>query len=119
MSRLKELVNAVREDPELTPDEKETSITFTKSDERACVYTEEAGLMRRLLHHPAFDAAELHVTTDDVWGKHVELHAFSGGTITGVRGYIPIGTLKVRSRSRSTSGHASVVSRDTKRGEDP
>ena len=76
---LETLLEAVREDPHLTPEEKETTITFAKPNDRALVHTEEAGLIRRLLQHPAFDTAELRVTVDGAWSERVPLHAFSGG----------------------------------------
>lgn len=107
-----EIINAVREDPDLAPVEKETNFGFAKCDEDVRVYTEEAGIARRLLKHPEFATVELRVNTDDAMGRRVSPDEWSGGSVTGVKGYLPIGALKVSARSRSTSGHASVVSKE-------
>lgn len=106
-----QLIESVREDPHLEPGEKETVVRFSKADDRMYIYTEEAGIARRLLSHDEFDVTELRVTREDVWGKRVEPEAFCGGDVTGVAGYGPVGLLKVQSGSRSASGHASVVSK--------
>lgn len=105
------LVDAVKEDPQLKPIEKETSFRFAKCDDRVHVYSEEAGIIRRLMQHSEFEIKTFRITDEDVWGKRVEPHRFDGGTITGVEGYAPVGVLKFAARSRSTSGHAAVVSR--------
>jgi hypothetical protein len=107
-----EIIDAIREDPDLTPAEKETSFGFAKCDDYVRVYTEEAGLTRRLLKHPKFAAIEIRVNTDDAWGLRVSPDEWSGGIVTGVKGFIPIGTLKVSARSRDKSGHATVVSQE-------
>lgn len=108
----KVIIDAVREDPDLQPLEKETIIRFAKPDGEAHVYTESGGITRRLLKHPEFRAVELRVNTNGAWGHRVAPADYSGGDVTGVKGFIPVGTLKILARSRSTSGHASVVSKD-------
>lgn len=105
------LAEHVSEDRDLSPVEKETSFRFAKCDDRMRVVSEEAGIIRRLIQHPEFEIKSLRVTDEDAWGKRVEPHRFDGGTITGVSGYAPIGVLKFAACSRSTPGHASVVSR--------
>ena len=47
------LLDLVREDPELTPQEKETTLRFAKDEDRVAIYTDEAGIGRRLLAHPS------------------------------------------------------------------
>jgi len=111
-----EIIDAVGEDSDLTPVEKETNIGFAKCDDYARVYSEEAGIGRRLLKHPEFAATELRVNTDDAWGLRLSPDEWSVGRITGVKGYMPIGTLKVSARSRSTSSHAEVVSKTVLEG---
>lgn len=107
-----DIIDAVREDPDLQPIEKETIISFAKIDGEAHVYTESGGIIRRLLKHPEFRAVELRVNVDGAWGRRVAPADYSGGEVTGVKGYIPVGTLKIQARSRSNSTHASVVSKD-------
>jgi hypothetical protein len=113
----RELVEAVEEDTSLTSVEKETIITFSKDDDSASVYTEEAGLMRRLLRHPHFDIGTLRVNTDDSVGRQVAPSDFEKGTITGVDGSIPIEALVVQTSLRETSQHSSVVPEGVLRAE--
>jgi hypothetical protein len=105
-----QLVEYVAEDRKLTPQEKETILRFAKCDDRVFVYTEEGGIMRRLLQHPEFQLKSLRVTTEDSWGKQVVPDDFDEGSITGVDGWIPIGVLSLNTSSRTTSQHADVVS---------
>ena len=104
-----DLVEAVEEDKVLTPVEKETTIRFSKVDDHATVYTEEAGLIRRLLQHPHFEVDSLRGTTDDAWGKEIAPNDFEEGSITGVRGSIPIEALVFQTSLRETSQHSAVV----------
>ena len=100
----------VREDPDLIPLEKETSINFTKGDERADVFTAERGLTRRLLTHELFDTDAVLLKDGSTVDSVDSLHT-NEDTIVGVRGTIPIGSLKVKATTRSDkSGHARVVS---------
>lgn len=112
-----ELIDAVKDDPELEPIEKETIIKWARPDERARVYSEESGIVRRLLQHPEFRTRSLRVNTDDAWGHRVSPDDYSGGLVTGVEGSLPIGTVKISARSRATTQHARVVSNAAQRGD--
>jgi hypothetical protein len=114
------LVQAVAEDPRLEPIEKETNIGFTKDgspttaatrfDQHvARVFTEEAGISRRLLQHPHFEVTGIRVNDSLGDARSIEPDNFCGGKVTAVGGYVPIGTVKLQKRCRSTAGHASVV----------
>jgi hypothetical protein len=111
------LVEAVEEDTSLTSVEKETTITFSKADNRASVYTEEAGLMRRLLRHPHVEVDSLRVNTDDAVGKQVAPNDFEQGSITGVGGSIPIEALVLQTSLRATSQHSALVPEGVLRAE--
>jgi hypothetical protein len=111
------LVEAVEEDTSLTSVEKETTIRFSKADEYASVYTEEAGLMRRLLRHPHFEVDSLRVSRDDAVGKQVAPNDFEEGSITGVDGSIPIEALVLQTSLRATSQHSEVVPEGVLRAE--
>lgn len=111
-----ELVDAVREDSSLEPVEKETTIYFSKVDDRASVYTEEAGLTRRLLSHPHFDIDSLRVNTDGAMGVHIGPNDFSGGSVTGVDGTLPIESLVFQTSLRETPQHSAVVPEGVLRG---
>lgn len=112
-----ELWKYISEDEYLTPEEKETSINLTKPETQFGIYTEEGGLMRRLLQHPNFDCETLRITTKDSWGKRVDPDDFEGGVITGVDGWLPIGVLTIGTSTRSTSSHAEIVSERVLDGE--
>ena len=114
------LVQAVAEDPRLKPIEKETHIGLTKDgspttaatqfDQHvARVFTEEAGISRRLLQHPHFTVTGIRVNDSLGDARSIEPDNFCGGKVTAVGGYIPVGTVKVQKTCRSTPGHASIV----------
>lgn len=89
----------VREDPELDRESKTTSINFYKDDDRAIVFSDEAGIIRRLLQHPE---AEPNITHMNI-NEDTEIHSYYGT--------IPTSCLKIMATPRKNSGHASVVSR--------
>jgi|APHM01.1.fsa_nt_gi hypothetical protein len=105
------LLEAVREDNSLTPEEKETTVRFSKRDGVATVYTAEAGIGRRLLAHR-------HIQVDGVTvgegaaRRDVTPEAYTEGPIFGVRARVPVGCLKVRLSRRTTTQHAPVVSKE-------
>jgi len=107
--RRERLVEVVAEDRRLEPVEKETLFRFDKTEDRISVYTEEGGLMRRLLQHPEFRLESLRVVTEESWGEHVDPDDFDEGSITGVDGWVPIGVLSLKTSSRSISQHAAIV----------
>ena len=109
---LDRLVEAVKEDPDLLPEEKETTFTWAKDEDRAHVFTEEGSITRRLLRYPDFEIESLRVYTEDAPGKRLGGADYSDGRITGVWGTLPIGSLKILSRSRSDSTHCKIISKD-------
>jgi hypothetical protein len=119
MSSTVNLVENVAEDNSLSPSEKETIVRWSKessinhpdvgSTDAAWLYTEEAGIARRLLNNPVFTVEELRVNTDTAVGRRVDPESYSTGRITGVGGHIPVGAVKLQKGVRSSSGHASVV----------
>jgi len=110
-------VDAVTEDRTLVPEEKQTTFQFTKSEDSISIYTEERGLMRRLLQHPEFELESLRVVTEDSWGNYIDPDDFEGGSVTGVEGSVPIGALSLKTSSRKTSQHSAIVSARVLRGE--
>lgn len=114
------LVEAVGEDPRLKPFEKETQIGWTKDgfptvtstqfDQHvAHVFSEEAGISRRLLQHPHFTVTGIRVNDSLGKGRNIQPDNFCGGKVTAVGGYIPIGTVILGTSVRSTSGHANAI----------
>jgi hypothetical protein len=103
------LLELVREDPNLTPAEKETSIHFAKDEDLATVYTSEAGIARRLIAHPSGTIEGLTVLDGGVRAD-VSPDEVDGREIVGVRCRVPVAVLKVQVSGRSTDQHAPVVS---------
>ena len=102
---LGQLVDNVREDPALKPEEKEYTIIGTKAEDEVQVYSEVAGMMRRLLVHPEFTLLDVR----DLEGNRLKPGEYNGETITGIRGRMPVGCLKLRGSSRSTSNPAAII----------
>lgn len=94
--RRERLVEAIEEDTSLHSFEKETIIRFSKVDDHASVYTEQAEMMRPLLRHPRFEVKSLRVTIDDTVSRQVAPNDFEEGSITGVDGTIPREALTVQ-----------------------
>lgn len=104
--------DAVRSDPNLHPVEKETSISFCNEDDRALVSTENATLIRDLLGYPHFEPTEFRVSDETRFGARmspVEWQA-DGGPITGMKGRLPIGCLKLSARQRGKDWVSLIVS---------
>jgi len=109
MTGVETLVDAVGEDSDLTPEEKETSIHFSKRDDTARVFTAEAGLARRLLAHPHAEARTLNVLDEDGARTATTPDGYDGGTVVGVVADVPVGVLTVKRDPRKTSQHAPVI----------
>ena len=106
------LLDAVRDDPRLTPAEKETTIRFARDEDRAKIFTAEAGIGRRLLAHPAASIDAVVVIGGDRARPAVspdELDPENPRPIVGVRGAIPVGALLVRRDAREAGHHADVI----------
>lgn len=107
-AELAEILDAVREDPELTPAEKETTLTLTKPDDAFQCYTAEAGIARRVLAHPATDEKVLTVDAEDGYAD-VPIDEYAGGSIVGVRARVPVGAVTIRRDPRKSTSHAAIV----------
>jgi len=103
-----EVLAAVREDPDLAPAEKETTISFAKDERLARVFTAEAALVRRALSHPLFETEEVRLAGGE-YVASVEAVDTTDDVIVGVRGSVPVACLKMRASSRSGAGHADVI----------
>lgn len=104
-----EVLARVREDRELAPIEKETTLRFAKRDKHASVYTAEAGLARRLLAHPHAEIKSVTVADGDA-RRDVPLGSTDGADIVGVRASVDVGVLSIRSTPRQSRQHAAIVS---------
>lgn len=105
-----DLLESVREDPELTPEEKETTLYFGKRDSHVTVHTRERGVARRLLAHPEGDIQFLNTYVDGTARQIDPSEDDLQGDVTGVCISLPLGVLKIQKNARSNSQHAAVVS---------
>ena len=106
------VLEAVRDDPRLTPAEKETTLRFGRDEERVAIFTAEAGIGRRLLAHPEASIASVVVMGDGRARPSVgvdELDTEDPRPIVGVRGELPIGALLISRDPRTTGTHADVI----------
>lgn len=86
----------VGEDPELSPEEKETVLAFNKGADRVVVSSWEAAVVRRLLALPHFELSRV---------------LLRRGKVVFAEGTIPVGALKVLAVPRATASHAEIVAR--------
>lgn len=101
-----------REDPRLTPPEKETTLRFARDESRVAIFTAERGIGRRLLAHPAASIDALIVIDGESARPAIaldELDTEDPRPVVGVRGELPIGALVVRREPRKDDSHAEIV----------
>jgi hypothetical protein len=99
-----------RDDPELAPEEKETTLRFARDEDVATFYTAEAGLGRRLIAHPETVLHGVVIKDGRARPTKPPEEVEQGEHVVGVRGTIPLGALSVKSSSRETEQHAAIVS---------
>jgi len=99
-----------RDDPELRPEEKETTLRFARDEDVAAFYTAEAGVGRRLIAHPETVLDGVVIKDGRARPTKAPEEVERGEDVVGVRGTIPVGALSVKSTSRKSDSHASIVS---------
>lgn len=104
--------DAVTSDPDLSPVEKETSISFCNEDAHALVSTENATLIRDLLGYPYFEPTEFRVSDETRFGARMSPGEWQadGGPITGVKGRLSLGCLKFLASRRDEDWVSFIVS---------
>lgn len=107
-----EITEHVSTDSELSAQEKEMSIGFSKKDERATFFTSIASQAKRALTHTDMDVTELYVyKEDDETRLTTTVEEFGGeGTVVGLKAKLPIESLKVRANPRSARSYAGIIS---------
>ena len=114
------LIEAVGEDPDLTPDQKETVIRLAKDGEPdedalefeydvARTFTEEAGLCRRWLKNPNFTLTDIRVNDSQGKGRKIAPTNFSGGRVTAIWGYLPVDSIVAGKSMREYGTHADMA----------
>jgi hypothetical protein len=100
-------------EPDLAPEEKETIIRFGKTDDRATIFSEQRGVVGRLLRHSSAEPDSITLTDGSTVG---DTEALDGSdTVIAYRGTVPIGSLKVRRSARGTDAPARIISEDRER----
>lgn len=99
----------VREDDSLTPAEKETTIRCARDETVATIHSEISSMVKGFISHPEFQIKEIRICDDDGWGKWISPSDWDGDVIMGIKGNIPIGCLKIKSKSRKNNWHSSVI----------
>lgn len=109
LERIEQLTKDVKDHPQWSPEEKETSIGFTRPDSEFDIFTAESGIARRVLRHPEFSLKELTVRQGTGF-YHCKSDSYTDGQIVAVRGAFPVSVLKISDTPRSETFHYSVVS---------
>jgi len=102
------LLDAVGEDTDLSPAERETTLRFSRGDDSAVLFTAERGLGRRLLQHPEVETRGIVVARGDA-RPEIQPEAWDGERVVGVRCTLPLGCLLVRRDGREYGGHSDIV----------
>jgi hypothetical protein len=110
-----DLRDRVGRDPKLSADEKETTITMYGGDKSFSIYSAKPTVVKSLLAHDHFTLERARVLTPDGIESYDERAALEGsvGTIAAVTGEMPIGTLTVKSKPRTTDHQSSIVNAET------
>jgi hypothetical protein len=83
-----------RDDPALSPAEKEVTIRVARDQDRLSVRSEITGVTRRLVSHPLFGLRD---------SRHDD------GAVVMVEGTLPLGVLLLRQSARQHGTHADIV----------
>jgi hypothetical protein len=107
-----EVKEYVSSDPQLSAEEKEMGIGFTKKDEKATFFTCISSQIKRALTHTDINVIKLSVfdeSDESRWQTTVE--EFDGeGTVVALKATVPIESLKIQSNPRSARSYASIIS---------
>jgi hypothetical protein len=106
-----EVLDAVGEDSDLAPVDKEITISYSKDEDTARVFSAVAGVSRRLLAHPHVDVIEVRLVDEDTGTKR---HAppddvGPSETVVGVRASVDVGLLGISGSPRTSGGPADLV----------
>jgi hypothetical protein len=99
-----------RDDPTLSPAEKETTFRFARDEDRVTFYTTEAGVGRRLIAHPEAVLDGVVVRDGDARPTLPPEEVTAGEHVVGVGGTLPIGAFSIKSEPRKSDRHAPIVS---------
>lgn len=100
-----------KDDPELTPQEKETTMRFARDEDAIDFFTAEAAIGRRFLAHPESTVEEVVVLEEGARRARDPRAVERDERIVSVRGRLPVGVLTIKRDPRSSGEHASIITR--------
>ena len=109
------VVDKVDRDPQLSGDEKETTITMYGQDKRFGVFSAKPTIVKSLLQHDHFELTWARIIEDNSTVRTDNRCALeeTDGDIVAVKGQMPIGTLTVKSKPRTNNNQSSIVNFET------
>jgi hypothetical protein len=99
----------IKSDPDLRPIERNVAFVTDADSDVFRVDVEVPSLIRRLLLHPEFDIEEIRVSDGDRFGARMPVSEYREGDITGVKGELPVGCMKVSESPRSRASWSTLV----------
>ena len=103
------VLDNIQSDPDLDPIERNVGFVSHADGETFAVDVEVPSLVRRFLLHPEFDVHEIRVSDADRFGARMPIEDYRDGHVTGVRGEIPIGCVKVSETPRNRATWSTLV----------
>lgn len=111
-----EAVEHIETDPNLSSEEKEFSVGFSKQDDKATIHTSIRSQIKRMLQH-----TDIHVTRITCYNENLDTYTHtrlqeyntSDGSIVSAIGKVPIESLKIQSSPRSQRSYAQIISPQT------
>jgi hypothetical protein len=98
-----------KDDPELTPQEKETTLRFARDESEIHFFAAEAAIGRRFLAHPESTVEEVVVLEEGARRARDPREVERGARIVSVRGRLPVGALTIKRDPRSSGSHATII----------
>lgn len=110
-----EAIDHVKTDPNLSAEEKEFTVGFTKKDNRARLYTNISSQIKRALNHSDIEETEISVYNDntDTYSRTTTDDFDGDGVIVSFRGTVPIESLKIQANPRGSRSYAAIISPQT------
>lgn len=110
-----ELVEKVDRDPELSGDEKETTITMYGQDKHFDIYSAKPTVIKSLLKHDHFELewARLLDDAEKIRAEDREYLKNTDADIVALQGKMPVGVLTVKSKPRANNNQSSIVNAET------
>lgn len=84
----------IRDDPSLSPEEKEVMVRFSRADDHLTIHAEQGTVIKWLLGHPDFTPTNRRVRN---------------GTLHAISGTLPVGALKLSGKPRQSNQTSHIL----------